>query len=60
MINKTMSVSVIGLGRVGLMTLFHLAKHKFSPLWSGYKTKSESINSQKSKLPFRNQNLMFF
>ena len=51
MINKTMSVSVIGLGRVGLMTLFHLAKHKFSPY--GVDINKERIDQlTKKQAPF--------
>ena len=46
-----MSVSVIGLGRVGLMTLFHLAGHGFSPY--GVDINEELLNQLARKhIPF--------
>ena len=46
-----MSVSVVGLGRVGLMTLFHLAKYGFSPY--GVDINEELLNQlARKQLPF--------
>ena len=48
---KKMSVSVIGLGRVGLITLLHLAKKGFSPCGID-KDENKIQGFQNKKLPF--------